>query len=109
MSRHTMELPSITAAGKALVVVGYQTGLKGPHFFCYLFDMTEPMATPLWNSAFSVEHMHTQQVGEFDSVLSQWGVVLPDFIRLALAEDWAKNQLNTEYCWQEDGTFDQIR
>jgi hypothetical protein len=110
VSRHTIELPSTTAAGKALVVVGYEIGQNGPHFFCHLFDSTEPMATPLWNSLFSLEHIHAQDVSEFDLVLGQWGVVLPEFIRQALAEDWSKNLAShQEFCWQEDGAFDQIR
>lgn len=109
MSRHTIELPSTTAAGKVVVATGYQLGPAGPHYFCYLFDATEPMATPLWNSMFSLEHMHAQQVSEFDDVLAGYGVVLPDFVRRALDEDWAKNKLNCEYCWQEDGSFDQTR
>jgi hypothetical protein len=110
MTRHTIELASTTAAGKALVVVGYQIGLNGPHFFCYLFDSTQPMATPLWNSMFSLHHMHAQDVGEFDEILAQWGVVLPDFIKAALTEDWAKNlSTHQEFCWQADGLFDQIR
>lgn len=108
MSRHTVELPATTDSGRALLVAGYQNGTKGPHFFCYLFDIGEPTATQLWNSMFSLDHMLAQQPDEFDEALSQWGVVMPDFIKLGLAEDWAKNQLNCEYCWQEDGTFEQI-
>jgi hypothetical protein len=92
-----------------MVVVGYQTGLNGPHFFCYLFDSSEIMETPLWNSLFSLEHRHAQQVDEFDLVLSQWGVRLPAFIKQVLREDWTKNQLACEYCWQLDGSFDQVR
>ncbi|MGI0813412.1 hypothetical protein ACRCPG_33060, partial [Pseudomonas aeruginosa] len=33
----------------------------------------------------------------------------PHFLKRALREDWVKTQLNTEYCWQADGSFDQIR
>lgn len=109
MSRHTIKLSSTTASGSALVVIGYQNGINGPHYFCYLFDATEPLDKPLWNSLFSLDHMCAQEASEFDAVLSEWGVVLPAFIKQALIEDWAKNQLNTEYCWQQDGTFDQVR
>lgn len=109
MSRHTIELPATTATGKVILIVGYDNGVHGSHYFCYLFDTTEPMATSLWNSLFSPEHMNAQQVSEFEPVLATWGVELPGFIKDALTEDWAKNQLNCEYCWQEDGTFDQIR
>lgn len=108
MSRHTIELPSSTPAGMAIVVIGYQNGGNGPLYFCYLFDATEPMTTPLWNSMFSPGHAAIQETDGFDTVLEQWGVTLPDFIKRALGEDWVKNQLNTEYCWQADGSFDQI-
>lgn len=107
MSRHTIELPSTTAAGKALVVVGYDNGVKGPHFFCYVFDATEPMTTPLWNSLFTLEYSQAQRANEFGPVLMQWGITLPERLVDALTEDWAKNQLNCEYCWQQDGTFEQ--
>lgn len=109
MSRHTIELPASTSSGRALVSVGYDNGVRGPHYFCYIFDATEPMATPLFNSLFSLGHMNAQQVSEFDAPLAQWGISLPDFISKALGEDWAKNQLDCDYCWQDDGTFDQIR
>lgn len=109
MSRHSIEVSSGTAAGRALLVIGYSNGVKGPHFFCYLFDATEPMSTPLWNSMFSLEHMLVQNVDEFDPILSQWGVTLPAFLKSALREDWAKNiERVSEYCWQEDGTFEQV-
>lgn len=107
MSRHTIELPSITDAGKAIVVTGYDNGVKGPHFFCYVFDATDPMTTPLWNSLFTLEYSKAQQMSEFVPVLAQWGITLPARLLTALAEDWAKNQLNCEYCWQQDGSFEQ--
>lgn len=108
MSRHSIELAASTKSGKALVVIGYQIGQHGPHYFCYLFDSTEPMTTPLWSSMFSLEHAHAQSPNEFAPVLADYGIELPDFLRKALEEDWVKNQLNCEYCWQDDGTFDQI-
>jgi len=83
--------------------------MKGPHFFCYVFDASEPMTTPVWNSLFTLDYSHAQQASEFAPVLAQWGISLPDFIVRALGEDWAKNQLNCEYFWQDDGSFDQIR
>ena len=109
MSRHTIELPATTPAGKVILAIGYDNTGSGPHYFCYLFDTTEPMTTPLWNSQFSLEHMHVKKVDEFREILATWGVMVPVFIQTALEEDWAKNQLNCEYCWQEDGSFDQIR
>lgn len=109
MSRHTIELPSTTSAGRAIVVIGYQNGSKGPHYFCYLFDATDPMTTPLWNSLFAPGYGAVQDADAYDEVLQQWGVALPGFIKQALREDWVKAQVNTEYCWQEDGSFDQIR
>ena len=109
MSRHTIELPSSTPAGRAVLIVGYTNGVRGPHYFCSLSDATPPITTQLWNSLFSLEHMRAQGVDEFDSVLSQWSVSLPAFIKRALEEDWAKNlSCAVEYCWQEDGTFDQV-
>lgn len=108
MSRHTIELPSSTPAGKAIVVTGYDNGMKGPHFFCYVFDASEPMTAPLWNSLFTLDHSHAQRPDEFDPVLAQWGITLPDFIARALGEDWVKNQLNCEYFWHSDGTFEQV-
>ncbi len=109
MSRHTIELPSTTSAGRAIVVIGFQVGASGPHYFCYVFDATEPMTTPIWNSMFAPGYGTAQEVDAFDEVLKSWGVTLPDFIKRALSEDWVKTQLNTEYCWQSDGCFDQIR
>lgn len=109
MSRHTIELPSMTSAGRAIVVIGYQNGSNGPHYFCYLFDATDPMTTPLWNSLFAPGYGTAQDADAYDEVLQQWGVTLPGFIKQALREDWVKAQVNTEYCWQEDGSFDQIR
>lgn len=47
MSRHTIEMAATTSSGKALVVVGYDNGKTGPHYFCYVFDTTEPMTTTL--------------------------------------------------------------
>lgn len=109
MSRHSIELPSATEAGRVLMVIGYANGIKGPHFFCHLFDATEPMTTPLWNSMFSLDHMCAQDVDEFDPILNQWGVSLPPFIKQALREDWAKNiEKVVEYCWHEDGSFEQV-
>ncbi|MDR8015437.1 hypothetical protein [Ectopseudomonas guguanensis] len=109
MSRHTIELPSTTSASRAIVVIGYQSGANGPHYFCYLFDATDPMTRPLWNSLFAPGYGEVQEADGFDEVLQKWGVQLPDFLKRALREDWVKNQLNTEYCWQADGSFDQIR
>ena len=109
MSRHMIQLPSSTAAGRAVVTVGYTSGVRGPHFFCSLSDATPPITTQLWNSLFSLEHMRAQNVDDFDTILSQWSVSLPPFIKRALQEDWAKNLKGpVEYCWQEDGTFDQV-
>lgn len=109
MSRHTIELPSSTPAGRAVVVVGYTNGVRGPHFFCSLSDATPPITTQLWNSLFSLEHMRAQRTDEFDQILSQWAVALPVFIKRALEEDWAKDlRYPVEYCWQEDGSFDQV-
>ncbi len=109
MSRHTIDLPSTTSAGRAIVVIGFQVGVSGPHYFCYVIDATEPMTTPIWNSLFAPGYGAVQDAGGFDEVLKSLGVTLPDFIKRALGEDWVKTQLNTEYVWHEDGSFDQIR
>tara|TARA_R110002124_G_scaffold128157_20_gene288748 strand:+ start:6920 stop:7243 length:324 start_codon:yes stop_codon:yes gene_type:complete len=107
MSRHTIELNSDTPSGKAIVVIGYDiTG--GPHFFCWFHDaLSNDKFT--WSSIQSQELCHAQSPTDFDSVLSDHGIVLPDFIYKALGEDWAKNLLNCDYCWFEDGSFEQIR
>lgn len=109
MSRHTIMLPSSSPSGRAIVVAGYSCGVRGPHYFCSLSDASAPITAQLWNSLFSLEHMRAQDVNEFDDILSQWGVALPAFIKRALEEDWAKNLSTTvEYCWQEDGSFEQV-
>lgn len=109
MSRHSIILPSTSSQGRVVLVVGYTNGIRGPHYFCSLSDCTDHIETQLWSSQFSLEHMRAQGVDEFDDVLSQWGVALPPFIKKALEEDWAKNlKCAVEYCWHEDGTFDQV-
>lgn len=109
MSRHSIILPSTTSQGRALVVVGYSCGVRGPHYFCSISDATGHIDSHLWNSEFSLEHMRARNVDEFDAILAQWGVTLPAFIKRALVEDWAKNLKSpVEYCWQEDGSFDQV-
>lgn len=109
MSRHSIILSSTTSQGRAIVVVGYTSGIRGPHYFCSVSDATDSIVSELWNSQFSLEHMRAQGVDEFDDILSQWGVTLPGFIKRALEEDWAKNLKSpVEYCWQQDGSFDQV-
>ena len=108
MSQHSIMLHSATAQGRIMVVAGYTNGIRGPHFFCSLIDATEPNSH-LWNSQFSLEHMRAQSPDEFDEILTEWGVTLPGFIKRALEEDWAKDLKSpVEYCWQDDGSFDQI-
>lgn len=109
MSRHSIALPATTPSANAIVVIGYDCGVRGPHYFCYIYDGAEATPYPIWHSWFTPGYHHVQQVARFEPVLAQWNIDLPSFIVKALEEDWVKNHLETEYCWQADGTFEQVR
>jgi len=108
MSKHSIELPSITPAGWAVVTVGYTVSTKGPHFFCQVIDSIAPMIKMLWNSMFAEGYQFVTDPDGFDNILANWGLVLPPFIKQALREDWVKEQVSCEYFWKEDGEFNQI-
>lgn len=107
MSRHTIELPSSTQSQRAILVMGYDIS-RGPHFFAMLHD-SQNMEQYLWTSYTSPMYNLAQCPTEFEPVMEGFGVTIPAFIVQALKEDWEKNQLGTDYHWQEDGTFTQVR
>lgn len=108
MSKHCIEFSSTTKTGRALVAVGYENAQDGKRLFCWLFDASEPIPTVLWSSLFSAETRLAKNVDDFDLELTQWGVVIPHFIKEALAQDWLQNSLNAEHCWHEDGTCERM-
>lgn len=109
MSRHSIALPATTSSATATVVIGYDCGAKGPHYFLYVFDGAEPTSQPAWHSWFTPGYHHVRDLERFGPVLAQWGITLPAFLVKVLEEDWVKNHLETEYCWHADGTFEQMR
>lgn len=108
MSRHTLEVKANTPSGKAILVVGYEIR-PSPQFFCTLQDADPSAQAFLWSSLFSLEHLNADSVDEFDEVLAGHGVTVPGFLKKALSEDWVKRQIDTDYYWHEDGTFEQLR
>lgn len=107
MSRHTIELPSTTQSGRAVLIMGFEI-IRGPHIFAMLHD-AEDTSNYVWASFTSPMFMNAQCPTEFIPVMDGFGVEIPVFIIQALQEDWFKQQLGTEYTWQEDGTFTQVR
>ncbi len=107
MSRHTIEVPSTTPSGRAVLVLGYDT-FNGPHFFCWMQDSAERDKV-VWSSITSLDLFHAQSPDEFEPALAEHGVTVPEFLKKALWEDWNKNLRWSEYCWFEDGAFEQTR
>lgn len=108
MSRHTVQVKANTKSGAAILAMGYDSN-PYPHFFCTLAESAEQIDEPLWSSIFSLEYMRASDPDDFNGVLAGFGVTIPDFIKKALVEDWAKRQMNVEYFWHEDGTMEQMR
>lgn len=108
MSRHTIELPMNCGAGTAYLNMGFEI-LPLPHYFCTLVDTARLQDAPVWSSLTSLEHLLCECPDEYDEVLASFGIVIPEFIKKALLEDWAKCHTGCDYLWQQDGTFEQSR
>lgn len=107
MSRHVLIVDTATH-GEAMLVMGYDAH-PTPHLFCQLADLMPGADEPLWTSLFSPEHRASQDPDDYDDAMLGFGVVIPDYIKQALREDWVKRPMGLECVWSSDGRCEQVR
>ena len=106
MSQHLLEVQLNTGNDSGFLIMGYAE-LPAPHLFCTLIPHEGSINSPLLMECKYLEQEGDIAADYFDEKLASYGVKVPQKLKAALNEDYAKKRTKVEYVWVDDVTWEQ--